>query len=64
MKWGFFLVGLLVLVIGLNPYLTEWGLPHSVTDIFSKVPTFGLHQWIIIGAGIILLWYGLRRTGF
>ena len=61
MKWAFAIVGLLLLIIGLQPYLPRWGLPSGLADVFSRVPTFGLNNWIFVAAGAIVLLYGFKR---
>ena len=61
MKWAFVIIGLLLLIIGLQSYLSNWGLPSSLADIFSKIPTFGLNNWIFVAVGAIVLLYGFKR---
>ncbi len=62
MKWAFVIVGLLLLIIGLQSYLSRWGLPSGLVDVFSKIPTFGLNSWIFVIAGAIVLLYGFKRS--
>ena len=61
MRWGYFIIGLLVLLIGLRSYFSGWGVPIAIVDVLPKIPTFGLNMWIFVGAGIILLYFSFRR---
>ncbi|MEK6839735.1 MAG: hypothetical protein AABX72_02240 [Nanoarchaeota archaeon] len=61
MRWSFLIVGLLLLLIGLKNYLSDWGLPTSIIEIFSTIPTFSLPSWVFIIVGAILLVFAFRR---
>ncbi len=62
MRRGFFVVGVLLLGIGVEPYLAGWGLPASVANVLSQVPTFSLSRWIFVGVGVLLLAFSFRRV--
>jgi hypothetical protein len=61
MNWIFLIFGILALALGLHQHLLVLGVPLGIMNLLSSVPTFGLNQWIIVGVGVVLVYFGLRR---
>ena len=61
MNWIIFLIGLILLAVGLEPQLAGFGVPAKVVEILLLVPTFSLNKWIFVGVGAVLIYFGLKR---
>lgn len=56
-----FILGLLVLGIGLKNNIPSF-VPERLTSLIQSIPTFQLPSVVFIVAGILLLYFGIRRT--
>ena len=63
MKWAFVIIGLLLLIIGLQSYLSNWGLPSSLADIFRILPVEGAgYRVVVMIVGALAFILGIRTS--
>lgn len=60
MKLILLIIGIILVALGALPSLTALGLPTVILTTLAKIPTFSVKPFILIVAGVIALYFGIR----